>query len=228
MRAFKLISVLAMALALGAIAAATASAANPPVFLPGAPKTTFINGSGKATLTTAAGLKIICEKSKSTGELLGAGTEDSKEALMIIDFEGCFAEPGGFPLNSAGDPAKTILVHVEAKSCTISESPLVGGILLKPLPLTIEVPTLKLTIKIEEGSDVIGRLLPENVAALRFALDLNAPAGVQELKECKDKAGETALKEGLKVKVDEGAVEAASQEAKEGFIEFKVKQTWET
>jgi hypothetical protein len=228
MRAFKLISALAMALALTSIAAATASAANPPVFLPGAPKTTFINGSGKATLTTASGLSIVCEKSTSTGELLGVGTEDSKEALMIIDFETCKTEPGGLGANSVGDPAKTILVHVEAKSCTITESPLVGGILLKLLPVTLEVPTVKLTSKFEEGSDVIGRLLPENTAASRLSFDLNAPGGVQEFKECKDKAGETALKEGLKIKVDEKAIEADSVEAKEGFIEFKVKQAWET
>jgi hypothetical protein len=227
MRAFKLISVLAAVLALTAIAATTASAALSVGFLPGKDKTPFTDSSGKATLT-AGSLAIACAKSKSTGEIVNPKALDpATEALIIIDFEGCSS--AGLALSSVGDAAKIILVHIEAKSCIIKETPtLVGGILLKPLPLTLEVPSIG--TKIEVTGDVIARLLPENTKAELFSLDLNAPGGVQEFKECKDESGGTTLVEELKASTNGGTPIAATQEIKEGLFQFTKAnaQTWDT
>jgi hypothetical protein len=136
MRALKLISTLAMVLALTAIAAATASAALSVGFLPGKDKTPFTGSSGKITFT-AGSLALSCTRSKSTGEIVNPKALDpATEALIIMDIENCSS--AGIAWNSPGDAAKTVLLHIEAKSCIIKETPtLVGGILLKPLPFTI-------------------------------------------------------------------------------------------
>jgi hypothetical protein len=227
MRALKLITALGVVLALTAIAATTASAALSVGFLPGTDKTPFTGSSGKATLT-AGGLSINCTKSKTTGEILNASKLDpATESLLIITFESCTVLT--LPVNSVGDAPKTILTHVEAKSCIIKETPtLVGGILLKPLPVMLEVPSIG--EKIEVTGDVIGRLLPENIKAELFTLDLNALKGVQEFKECKDASGEASKVEELKSSTNGETAVAASQEVKEGLIQFTTanKQTWDT
>jgi hypothetical protein len=221
MRAFKLISALAIVLALTAIAAATASAEVE--FLPGTAGTKFTASSKKATLTAkkteTETIAVVCKTSKSTGELLS-----KTEALMLITFEGC--ESAGTGVNSVGDAAKTILAHVEAKACTISTSPLVGGILLKPLPLTLENPTTKLKIEVE--GDVIGRLLPENVKETKlFTLDLNLKEGKQEFTKCKDGAGAELLEE-LSANVSGAGFKPATQSAEGGLLQFTVNEEWMT
>jgi hypothetical protein len=230
MRAFKLISVLALALALTAIAAATASAANTVEFLPGAAGTKFTDSSKEAVLRSHLLLegkeeevKIVCEKTTSNGELVNA-----KEAKMTFDFLNCKGEPGGLGASTAGDPAKTILVKATAKSCIISTSPLVGGLLIKPEPVVITFATTNLTIEVT--GDVLGRLLPENGAAAKLlTLDLNAPSGKQEFKECKDDSAEASKVEELKAKTDTGVALPATQEAKGALLQFvSVAQVWDT
>ena len=220
MRAFKLIGVLGAILALVAIAATTASAEVE--FLPGTAGTKFTNAGEKATLTAKNSkgetVAVTCAKAKSTGELLS-----SKEALILITFETCTS--AGVPVNSVGDAGGTILTHVEAKACTITSSPLVGGILLKPLPVTLEAPLLKLKIEVE--GDVIGRLLAENVSQKEFKLDLNLKEGKQEFTKCKDGAG-AELTEELKANVDAGGFLPATESAIGGKLTFTVNEEWMT
>ncbi len=221
MRVLKFMSALAIvALALTALGASTASAF--PEFLPGTAGTTFTNDSKKATLT-AGGLSIVCQKSKSTGEL-----QSSLLALITIDFEECTV--AGLAVNSLGDSAKTILVHVEAKTCIIKEgATLIGGLLLKPLPVHLEVPAAKLLILVE--GDVIARLLPENGAAgTHFTLDLKGSGGQQEFKECKDAVGETSKVEDLKSKDDAAEAVLAIEEVEGGLLDFPAgnPQVWMT
>jgi hypothetical protein len=218
MRASKLIITSATALMLIAIAPAAASAEVE--FLPGKAGTPFTDSSGKAVLNAGTALPITCEKSKSTDELLS-----SKEALMVIGFEECLA--GGLGAHTIGDALRTILVHVEAKGCYIKELPFLGGLLLKPLPVTIEVPASKLTITVE--GDVIARVLPEKVEAELFTLDLNAPSGVQEYKECKDGLTGMMLKEDLKAKLDAEPMVLAALEVKGADLLFTKAnaQTWD-
>jgi hypothetical protein len=189
MRVIKLVGALTMLLALTVIAATTASAAVE--FLPGAKGTAFTGESGKAILKGGGG--ITCKKSKTTGELLGP-----TEALLVTTFEGC--ESAGLAVNGLGDAANIIKVHVEEKNCIISETPLVGGLLLKPLPVHIEIPSVKLLILIE--GDVIGLLTPANKSTKAFTLGLAAKEEKQEVRECKDVAKEASKKETLVAKVD--------------------------
>jgi hypothetical protein len=232
MRIFKLTGVLALALALAAISAATASAANTVEFLPGAAGTKFTGSSKEVVLSSHLLLegkeepvKFICEKSTSNGELVNA-----KEAKLTLDILGCKGEPGGLGASTAGDPAKTILVKATAKSCIISTSPLVGGILIKPEPVVITFATTNLTIEVT--GDVIGRLLPENGAAAKLlTLDLNAPGTppAQEFKECKDDSAETSKVETLKAKTDTGVVLPATLETKGALLQFvSITQVWDT
>jgi hypothetical protein len=230
MRAFKLISVLALALALTAIAAATASAANTVEFLPGEAGTKFTDSSKTAVLAShalvegkEAEVKIICEKTTSSGQLLS-----TKEADITFDFLGCKGEPGGLGASTAGDPAKTILVKAVAKSCIISTSPLVGGLLIKPEPVVITFATTGLTIEVT--GDVLGRLLPENGAAAKLlTLDLNLKGSAQEFKECKDDSAETSKVEELKAKTDTGVALPATQSAEGALLQFvSVAQQWMT
>jgi hypothetical protein len=220
MRLSKLLSALAIVLALTAAAATTASAEVE--FLPGAAGTKFTASSKKFTLTAknskAEAVALPCQKTKSTVELLS-----SKDVLISAIFESC--ESAGLAANSVGDAAKTVLVHFEGKACTISVSPLVGGILLKVLPVTIEVPTTKLKIELE--GDVIGRLLPENTAAKLFTLDLNVFAGQQEFTKCKDGTG-PELTEELKANVDGVGFSSATLAAEGALFQFTVNQTWMT
>jgi hypothetical protein len=222
MRAFKLIGVLGIILALTAIAAATASAEVE--FLPGTAGTKYTASSKKAILTAknekAEAVGVTCAKSKATGEV-----KKPTEAKLDITFEECTV--AGLAVNSTGDAAKTILAHVTAKACTITTSPLVGGILLKTELVELTVPTTKLTVIIE--GDVIGRLLPENVKETKlFTLDLNLKEGKQEFTKCKDGAGEE-LTEELKAKVDAGGkFLSATQSAEGGLLQFTVNEEWMT
>ena len=214
MRAFKLISALSIILALTAIAAASASAEVE--FLPGKAGTKVTGLSKKATLTAknakAEAVGVTCQKSKSTGEL-----KNGKEGKLDITFEECTV--AGLAVNSAGDAAKTILAHVAAKACTITTTPLVGGVLLKPEPIELSVPSTKLTVNIE--GDVIGRLLPENGGKTSelLTLDLNLKEGAQEFTKCKDGTN-PELTEELKAKVDAGTFLAATQSAEGGLLQF--------
>jgi hypothetical protein len=220
MRMFKLIGALLVP-AIAALAVATASAEVE--FLPGTAGTKFTGSAKKVFFTLknskAEPVSLLCKKEKSTGEQLS-----STDALILAAFEAC--EFGGLGIHSVGDPAQTILVHFEAKACTITSSPLVGGVLLKPLPVVLEVPASKLNVELDGA--MIGRLLPENVANTKvFNLDLNPKEGKQEFTKCKDGTG-TELTEELKANVDAGGFLPATVSAEDGLLQFTVNKEWMT
>jgi len=229
MRLSKFIGAIVVALAFSAIAVATASAVETLwKWLPGSAKETFKGKSGKATLTSAfeSGKKLVgfvCTKSlllltdatlKVSSELLEEGSTEGKDAtlaLLIIHFEGCTS--GGLPVNSLGDSSGIILVHVEAHNCMIGAGKF--GILLKPLLVHLEIPSIKALIFVR--GDVLGQLLGTGLT-LTYTLDLNAPGTppVQEFKKC-----EGGEEEKLESSLDGGVTYSPSTEdAKEGVLEF--------
>lgn len=219
MRIIKLISGLAIVLAFSAIAVATASAAEKLwVWLPGTPGTTFEGKSGKATLKSTGGTEITCSKSLvllTGAELLKEGEIEKMAtlALFSIHFEGCKAA-GLFPANSLGDASEIILVHIEAHNCLIKKEHY--GILLKPLPVHLEIPALGLLLIVE--GDVLGLLEALPKEARHFELNLKTVKGEgkeQEFKKC-----EGGEEEKLTVKVDNEPVEGATEEALEGLLLF--------
>ncbi len=220
MRLLKIVGALAAILAFTAIASGTAFAEVE--FLPGAKGTTFTGVSKEAKLKSAAGT-IVCTKSTVTkGELLS-----STEALIVIKFENCTI--AGLEARGLEDAekSKNITTHVEAKSCTVSTSPLVGAVLLKPLPVHIEVPAAKLLLLVE--GTVIGLLTPVNTkGTTTFNLLLNEKEGKQEDRTCKDKVTGAALTENLIVKDDGKETGEGVEIVKEGTLTFTVGQEFMT
>jgi hypothetical protein len=204
MRTFKLIGVLAMMLALSAIAVASASAS----ILPGKAGTTLTGTSGKATLQVKGGAAINCQSSTSKGEILS-----TTESLAIINF-GTKCTAAGLAVESAGDASGTILAHVEVTDCAIT-----GGRALsfKLLPLTLEVPSTKLTLLVE-GS-VLGQVAPVGKKAKSFTLTIAQKEGVQAIEKCE---GGSALS--LKTSTDGSAFVQSGQEAAEGKVEFGAEE----
>jgi hypothetical protein len=90
MRTFKLAGALIAALALLAVAAATASAEEVLwKWLPGKAGETFKGGSGKATWQEKGGASILCKKSETKakeGELLEEGSTEGKDATLALAF----------------------------------------------------------------------------------------------------------------------------------------------
>jgi hypothetical protein len=227
MRLFKIIGGLAVVLAFSAIAVATASAAETLwKWLPGSVGETFKGGSGKAVLSTVdegKTLTIECTKStllltdtelKVSSELLKEGATNEKDAtlaLLVIHFEKC--KSLGLPINSTGDKAEIILVHVEAHNCIIGPGKF--GILLKPLQVHLELPAAKLLILVR--GDVLGLLLgaKEGEKVLTYTLDLNAKEGAQEFKKC-----EGGEEEKLEASLDGVIFNSATESAAEGKLEF--------
>jgi hypothetical protein len=207
MRLFKLISCIALVLAFVVLPAATASAEVE--FLPG--KGTFTTTSGKVTLS-AGGSSITCTKLVTTGEFLSTTT-----ALSVSTLEGCSS--AGLAVNGLGDAAKTIKIHVEAKNCIVSQSPLVGGWLLRLLPTHIEVPSVKLLILYE--GDLIVLLSDPNTRVRSDRIVINAKENKQEDRECKDGVGGAALLEVLTEQDDAGTVIEAAGEVKEDTITYE-------
>jgi hypothetical protein len=220
MRIFKLPSVLGLVLALTAIAASSASAAIE--FKPGAAKTPFTGKSGEATLQVKGGFAIKCIKSevlKGEGELLGP-----KAALFIVHWTGCTSL--GLAENSLGDSSGVVLAHYEAEICTISTKPLVGGILLRLLPLHAEIPAASILL-LEEGSFVAG-LSPENGATKEFALKIEQKEGKQMIEGCLNAEGTKVVPETLTTSENGKAAVASAEEAKSGTLLFETEETFVT
>jgi hypothetical protein len=201
MRIFKLIAVLACAIAVSAIAVTTASAAT----LPGTAGTTITGGSEKATLQVKGGASITCPKSTASGEVLS-----TTSALVVVNF-GTGCTTAGLPVNSLGDSSGTILVHVEVAACPSS-----AGILeLKVLPLHLEVPSTKLLLTIE---GVALGTVATNVSQTTFALGLTQKEG----KNTEEKCGKETLI--LSTSTDGGAFVQSGEEAKNGTLTFSAAQ----
>jgi hypothetical protein len=203
MRIFKLIAVLACAIAVSAIAVTTASAST----LPGKAGTTITGSSEKATLQVKGGASITCPKSTATGEVLS-----TSEALAIINF-GTGCTTAGLPVNSLGDSSGTILVHVEVKECASNAAILE----LKVLPLHLEVPSTKLLLSIE--GTALGTVETE-VKKTTFPLTLTQKEG----KNTEEKCGKETLI--LSTSTDGGAFVQSGEEAKNGSLTFGEAQTF--
>jgi hypothetical protein len=208
MRVFKLIGVAALMLVLSAIAVGTASAS----VLPGTKGTTITGSSGKATLQVKGGATINCTASTTKGEVLS-----TEESLVLITFTTCSAF--GLAANSVGDAAKTILVHVEAGSCS-TEKGAKQFILFKLLPVVIEIPSTKLTLEVT--GDVLGVVTPANKKAKSFTVALEQKEGKQAFTECE--VGGKKVTHSLLTSVDAGTATVSGQEAVEGKLEFSAEQ----
>ncbi len=191
MRLFKLISFLVMVLALTAIPVATASAAETLwELLPGNEGETFTAKSGTVILQEKGGLAIKCQESSillADSSIVGT---TRTLALAIIHF-GNKCTVAGLAVNSLGDPSGVILVHVEIHTCIVSTSPLVGGLLIKVLPLHLEVPSLKLLTEVT-GS-LVAPITPNETATKNYKLDIKQIGGAQQVKLCLGGAEESLL-----------------------------------
>jgi hypothetical protein len=228
MRIAKLIGAMFVVLAFSAVAVATASAEETLwKWLPGSVGETFKGSSEKATLQESGllgglGIAITCTKSlllltdaelKVSSELLAEGATEGKDATLglgILHFEGCLV--ANLAANSVGDKAGIILVHLEAHNCLIKKGEF--GLLIKPLPLTIEVAAAKL--KIEVRGDFVALLEgKEGTKALTYKLKIEQKEGNQKIEKC-----ENGVKETLESNTDANGFHNAGEEAKNGTLEF--------
>jgi hypothetical protein len=200
MRIVKLMAALVAAFAICAIGVATASAAETLWrWLPGSAKETFKGASDTGnvpileisekagTFKCSKGTTILLTDSelKVSSELL---EKEAKLALAILHLTGC--ESGGLAMKSKGDASGTILAHFELHNCVISTSPLVFGLLVLLLPITVEFPAVeKLTIAVS-GSFVAPI---SKVAANDYTLNAEQTSWVQSVKKCEGGTEETLL-----------------------------------
>ncbi len=189
-------AMLIAALAMTAVAAATASAAVPPEFNPA--KGTFTATSGPGVLKGT--LTIKCSSDKvSNGVITGAKTETA-----TVDFEGC--ESLGVKVNSVGDTkgSGVILVATDGELCYINEKEKIVGLYFTVLPTTgleIEGVGLKSTVK----GTVIGTVSPTNKKQTTGTVDIKKA----NLKECGGKTAE------LLANLNGGAFAKAEEETEE-------------
>jgi len=194
MQGLKLVAALVAAVALTAFATATAFAIEPE-WLPGAAGTVWTGATtGKLVLQLKGGGAFECEKATATGELLS-----KTNGLGLFTISNCTAF--GLAALSLGDPAKTILVHVELLNCFITTSPLVGAILIKTLLVHVEIPTTGLLILLLESS-FVAKISPKNTRTKNYTFTILQTAGVQEVKGCLNEAGTETLTESLLTEVD--------------------------
>jgi hypothetical protein len=207
MSTFKLICVVALVLVSSAITVASASAAETLWrLLPGSAKETFTGKTGSVTLETVGGAKIRCTSATilltsggSSSELLETG---GSLALAVMHFVGCKAEEI-LPMNSKGDEKEVFLTHLEVHFCLIKKGDL--GLKIEFLPLTIEVPTVMLTIEVKGA--FIALIAPlEAKDTKHFELNIKQTKGVQEIEKC-----EGGVKQTLLSKTDAGVVEEAGE-----------------
>ncbi len=221
MRTLKLTCALAMVLAFGAVGISTATAAETPwQWLPGSVGETHTGKSGAVTLQQKGGATISCTSSTIllTDEALKVSTEltegtegkDAKGALAIIHFAGC--KSLGTTLNSDGDAKEIVLVHVEIKNCMISKAEKRFGLLLKILPLHVEIPLVKMLINVE-GS-FIAEIKP-TATKLVFTLLIEQKEGKQAIEKCEGGEADT-----LKSKIGTGENIQSGQAAEKAEITF--------
>ena len=186
MRTLRFIGALIGALAFGAFAVATANAAETLWrWLPGSAGETFTGKSGKSTFEIKGGNVTTCTASEigaKTGELLKEGSTEGKDAtlaLVISKLTGCKAF-GLFPINSKGDPAEVILLHLEIHNCVIKSGDF--GLLFTLLEVTLEVPAAK-EVLVLKGS-FIGLVEANKGKENDFLVNIKQKGGVQEIERC--------------------------------------------
>jgi len=212
MRIFKLIGVAALMAALAAIMATGASAS----LLPGTAGVKITGKSGKATLQVKGGASITCKASTTTGEV-----KNTEESLALITFTECTT--GGLPVNSVGDAAKTILVHVESGNC--HDAAKNEYVLFEVLPVKLEVPSVK-GLTLEITGSVLGKVTPAEKKAFTFGVELKQTGGKQEVgpEECTKSTGTVVKGIQLKTSTNGGAAVQSGQEAAEGTLTFSAEQ----
>jgi hypothetical protein len=211
MRILKLAGALIAVLALTAVATATASATEilwP--WLPGAEGTKFTGKSAKATLQIKGSGSITCAESSAEGEI----QKEKTLGLAVINF-GKACTIAGLPVNSLGDASGTILVHVEIHNCLIATGRY--GLLIKVLPLHLEIPSTKLLLSVEGA--LIAEVTPANKKAAKFNLVVEQKEGKQTIEKCEGGTAQTLL-----TSLDGGEFKVSAEEAKEGTITFTTEQ----
>ncbi len=117
-----------------------------------------------------------CPVSVWSGEILS-----TSEALAVITFgenvKGKMCTTAGLPVNSLGDAAGVILMHVEIRECLSSASTLE----LKLLPVHLEVPSTKLLL-VMEGT-ALGTVT-SGVKQSTFALTVSQSGGKNSIETC--------------------------------------------
>jgi hypothetical protein len=204
MRTLKLVGALVAALAFTAVATATASAAETLwELLPGATGTTNTGKSSKATLQTKNAEKATttCTASTAEGEITGERTL----GLEFVHFTGC--STAGNKINSLGDEPGIILVHIETHNCLIAAGD--AGVLVKVLPLHLEVPATGLLISVQ-GS-FVALVSPNKTKGKEFTLTVAQKAGQQSITKCEGGKSE----EKLETSSDGGEFVQSGIEAKE-------------
>ncbi|HTA05070.1 MAG TPA: hypothetical protein VK774_01800 [Solirubrobacteraceae bacterium] len=196
----RLITVCTLAACATAVTAASAST------LPGVAGTSITGGSEKATFQVKGGASITCPKSTATGEVLS-----TSESLAIINF-GPKCTTAGLPVNSLGDAAGVILVHVEIRECPSSAAILE----LKVLPLHLEVPSTKLLLIIEGGA--YGEIVSTNFKTTRFNLFVQQLLGSQQIEVC------GKAKEVLRTSTDGGAFVQSGEELTQAVLTFGAEE----
>jgi hypothetical protein len=199
MRYVKLITGLILVLAFSAFAVATASAEEVLWrWLPGSAKETFKALSGSIKLQEVkeggkGGAAYECKKTELLlADELKEGTvhselleKEARLALAVAVFTGCSS--AGLAMESLGDPAGTILVHYEIHNCLIAKGD--QGLLIKPLPVHLEVLAIGLLSTVE-GSFVA---LISKKAANEFALTITQKEGKQAIEKCEGGKADTLL-----------------------------------
>jgi hypothetical protein len=169
-----------------------------------------------------SGVAIQCTKSeikKGNGELLGETT-----LLFIIELSGCSFV--GINVNSLGDASGVILVHYEGEACTIGTKPLVGGLLLKPLPLHLEIPA-EGSLLLQEGSFVVG-FGTENKSTREFKLKIEQKEGKPSIEGCLNAEGTKMTPETLTTSENGKSAVGTALEAKESVFFFEAAQEFMT
>ncbi|HEV7529016.1 MAG TPA: hypothetical protein VGO29_08980 [Solirubrobacteraceae bacterium] len=219
MRIYKLVSTLVLALAFGAIAVATASAAETLWrWLPGSAKETFTGTIETIVITeakegTKGGSSVKCAKAeilltdatlKVSSELL---ENEAKLALAVLHLTNC--KSFGLASNSLGDAKEIVLMHLEIHNCLIKSGD--PGLLIKILPVHIEAPATKLLVTLE-GS-FIG--LIKEVAFNKYELNIKQKEGSQEIQKCEGGSADS-----LTSKIDAEPTRNAGIEAFDFLLEF--------
>ncbi len=210
MRVFKLAGALAAFLALAAVAAASVSAAIG--FLPGAAGTTFSGTTGEFKLKSAAGT-IICKSGAITGELLS-----STEGTATITKKECSV--AGLEVRGLvnAEKSKEVTSTAKLKVCTVSTSPLVIALDIRPEPIHIEVPAAKL-LNLAEG-DYLALVEPANNKGTGFTLKVAEKEGKQEDRIC------DGTTHNLNIKDDGGEKGEDVVILSKATLMFKVEEEW--
>jgi hypothetical protein len=205
MRVFKLIGAMVIVLSVTVVVTTTALAQE--ILWPwllGKAGTKFTGESGKVTFEETGGGTIKCERSEVSGEI----TSEKTLALATIDFTGCKAL--GFAVHSLGDKTEAILWHAHIHNCVISTGH--AGLLIKPLPVHLEIPSL-ITLLETTGSFIVEIKPNREGGAKEFKLSEGT------IKKCEGGSAETLLSS----KNGEKAL-PLGVEAKEGKIRFNEKE----